>query len=131
VGEFIQGLDHVTVTTPEELESEVVAWYRECLRLPTVDRPDGATGSWFKAGSQEVHVSVDPHNPPKTAHFGLTVDDLPVAIDRLRSFGCHIEQAKSIPGRQRFFTRDPAGNRVEILAYDELPAQVAYEEGPE
>jgi predicted enzyme related to lactoylglutathione lyase len=61
---------------------------------------------------------LDEHNPPKTAHFCLVVDDFQSAVDRLRESGCHVEQAMPIPGRHRFYTRDPAGNRIEIMSYD-------------
>jgi catechol 2,3-dioxygenase-like lactoylglutathione lyase family enzyme len=131
VTEFsILGVDHVTVTAPEELESEVVTWYRECLGLEPVEKPEGSrsSGAWFRAGSQEVHISVDPHNPPRSAHFGLRVDDFDAVIDRLRNARCHIEQARPIPGRHRCFTRDPAGNSIEIVNIQEESASVNYEE---
>jgi catechol 2,3-dioxygenase-like lactoylglutathione lyase family enzyme len=47
------------------------------------------------------------------------VDDLDAAIGRLRAAGCHIEQAGEIPGRHRCYTRDPAGNRIEVVRFDE------------
>lgn len=124
------GLDHVNVTTPQELEREVVDWYAEVLALPVVAKPEGTRplGAWFRAGNQEIHVSVDPHNPPKTAHFALAVDELEPVVERLRAAGCHIEQATVIPGRHRCYTRDPAGNRIEIVCFDEQPAVVSYEE---
>ena len=121
-GDFnVLGIDHVTVTAPQELESEVVGWYEQCLGLRQVDKPDGtrAQGAWFQIGAQQLHVSVDEHNPNKTAHVGLVVDDFRLVIERLRAAKCHIEQATEIPGRHRFFTRDPAGNQLEILSYDE------------
>jgi catechol 2,3-dioxygenase-like lactoylglutathione lyase family enzyme len=125
----VTGLDHVTVTTPEELEDEVVTWYRDCLGLTQIEklgqRPGGA---WFEAGGQEIHVTRDPHNPSKTAHFGLRVDDFDAVVARLRSEKCHIEQAHPIPGRTRCFTRDPAGNSVEIVSHDEETGRVTYEE---
>ncbi|MGI8775136.1 MAG: VOC family protein [Actinomycetota bacterium] len=114
-------LEHVNVTTPEDLEAQVVSWYESCLGLTPFDKPDGtsSTGAWFKVGDQEVHVTRDEHNPPKVAHFCLITDDLDDVIERLRSADCHIEQAAEIPGRRRFFTRDPAGNRVEIASLEE------------
>lgn len=113
-------LDHVNVTAPEELEAEVVAWYRDVLGLEELDKPPGTRprGAWFRAGDREVHVSIDPHNPPQQAHFGLAVDDFERAVEHLRAAGCHIEQAVPLPGRQRFYTRDPAGNRLEIIGFD-------------
>lgn len=115
----VAALDHVTVTSPEELESEVVAWYRDVLGLESVPKPPGAgeRGAWLKAGDQQVHISVHPHNPPEKAHYCLVVEDFGAAIDALRAAGCHIEQASSISGRRRLFTRDPAGNRIEVMAW--------------
>ena len=116
----VEAIDHVNITAPEELVEEVAVWYVVCLQLERIDKPEGtpSEGAWFRAGAQEVHVSVDPHNPPHSAHFGLVVSDIAPVVDKLRSAGCHIEQARLIPGRHSFFTRDPAGNRIEIVAFD-------------
>jgi muramoyltetrapeptide carboxypeptidase len=116
----VTGLDHVTITTPVELEGETVAYYRDILFLEQVEKPSGAGtgGAWFRAGGQEVHVTVDPQNPLESPHFCLHVDDFEGVVTQLRSRGFHIEQASAIPGRRRFFTRDPAGNRIEIASYD-------------
>jgi catechol 2,3-dioxygenase-like lactoylglutathione lyase family enzyme len=113
------GLEHVTITAPEELEAEVIAWYRDVLGLEPVDKPPeaGLGGAWLQVGEQQVHISIDPRNPPEEAHFCLVVDDFGGAVDALRKAGCHIEQASPIPGRRRFFTRDPAGNRIEVAAW--------------
>lgn len=110
-------LDHVTITTPEELEEEVLAWYTDVLGLKRIDRAEGGGGS-FQVGDQEVHLLIDPHNPPMSAHFCLEVSDLDEFVAMLRSNNCHIEQARPVPGRKRCFTRDPAGNSIEITALD-------------
>lgn len=120
----VTALDHVNITTPEELEDDMVTWYSDVLGLDSVAKPEGTTrgrGGWFVVGDAEVHVSVDPQNPSKTSHFALVVDDFDGALDRLRDAGCHTEQATPIPGRRRCFVRDPAGNLLEILAYDTAP----------
>jgi catechol 2,3-dioxygenase-like lactoylglutathione lyase family enzyme len=117
----VRTLDHVNVTAPEALESEVVSWYREVLGLEQLDKPSGTRrerGGWFKAGDRELHISIDPPGPSPQAHFALTVDDYAAALEHLRAAGCHIEPAGPIPGRQRFFIRDPAGNRLEIIGFD-------------
>jgi catechol 2,3-dioxygenase-like lactoylglutathione lyase family enzyme len=120
----VLGLDHVQITTPREFEHDVVAWYRDVLGLTEVTKPEGTRsgGAWFQVGWAELHVSIDQHNPPKAAHFGLVVDEFEAVIERLRKEGCHLEQAMAIPGRERFYTRDPAGNRVEIGHLDEARA---------
>jgi catechol 2,3-dioxygenase-like lactoylglutathione lyase family enzyme len=129
----VLALDHVNVTFPEELEDEVISWYEDCLGLERVTKPQGtrAAGAWFRAGNQEIHLSLDEHNPPKTAHMGLVVDDFDAAVSKLRATGCHIEQASTIPGRRRCYTRDPAGNRLEIASPGESEAAIEYEENAE
>ena len=121
----VKRLDHVHITAPEELEDEVVSWYIGTLGLQRIDKPVGTQprGAWFRVGDQEIHIGRDEHNPPHTSHFGVVVDDLEAVVSHLRSVGCHIEQASRIPGRKRFYTRDPAGNRIEFLSFEE-------EEGP-
>jgi catechol 2,3-dioxygenase-like lactoylglutathione lyase family enzyme len=117
----VSGINHVHITAPEELEAQVVEWYENVLGLERSEKTEIAGwrgGTWFTAGNQELHVSVDAHNPPKDAHFGLVVDDLNAVIETLRSHNCHIEQAAAIPGRHRCYTRDPAGNRIELLSFD-------------
>ena len=111
-------LEHVSITTPHDLEEQVVGWYRDSLGLEPMEKPSGTRelGAWFQIGDQQVHVTVDEHNPPKVAHFGLIVDDFEEVVAALRASGSHIEQARDIPGRRRFYTRDPAGNRIEIIA---------------
>ena len=112
----VLGIEHVTVTTPEELVDEVQRWYEDTLGLTVLANPDGSRGGRFQVGSQELHLLIDPHNPPKNAHFSLQVEDFEESVASLRAHGCHIEQAYEIPGRKRCFTRDPAGNSIEIVA---------------
>ena len=126
----VLALDHVNITAPEELEQEVVGWYENCLGLERLPKPEGTrpSGAWFKLGDQELHISIDQHNPPQNAHLGILVDDFETVVQGLRGAGCHIEQAATIPGRRRCYTRDPAGNRIELAAIEEPAANVVTEE---
>ena len=117
----VRGIDHVDITAPEELEAEVLAWYESVLGLERVAKPEDKSprGGWFLVGDLQLHVTRAEHNPHPRAHFGIEVDDHEAVVQRLRETGCHIEQARPVEGRHRFYTRDPAGNRIEILSYDE------------
>jgi catechol 2,3-dioxygenase-like lactoylglutathione lyase family enzyme len=117
----VSRLDHVTVTTPEDLEQVVLEWYGRVLGLQRLPKPNGtsAAGGWFRLGDRELHVATEPHAARTDAHFAIVVDDLDAATGHLRQQGCAIEPAGKIPGRERCYTRDPAGNRIEIMSYDE------------
>lgn len=120
MNEVVRGLHHAAITAPPDLEDEVVQWYGTVFGLEPLEKPEGTRdgGAWFSLGRGELHVTIDDHNPPPVAHLAIEVGDLDEVIERLRAAACHIEQAAAIPGRRRLYTRDPAGNRLEILALD-------------
>jgi catechol 2,3-dioxygenase-like lactoylglutathione lyase family enzyme len=120
----VQTIDHVTVIAPSELEQAMLDWYSQTLGLERLSKPVGTSGSggWFRAGATEIHVAIEHQVAQRAGHFGVVVDDFEKALDSLRRAGSHIEEARPIPGRRRCYTRDPAGNRVEILCYYEGPS---------
>lgn len=89
-------------------------FYGEALGLPAVERdPSERRGAWFSLGAGQLHVTEDATpQPPSRRHFAIEVDDLAEARRRVVAAGRPIEQEE--PGR--FWTRDPAGNRIEIVA---------------
>jgi catechol 2,3-dioxygenase-like lactoylglutathione lyase family enzyme len=116
----VQTLDHVTVSVPRHLEANVLDWYSVTLGLERLPKPEGTrtSGGWFQAGTSQVHVAVEPQVSERPGHFGVVVDDFQGAVDRLRRAGSEIEDARTIPGRLRCYTRDPAGNTIEIVCYE-------------
>ena len=82
--------------------------------------PLGATGPDDEV--LEVHVGVeDPLTPATRAHPALLVQDgtaLDALADRLRAGGWRVVPDALLPGYRRFYTADPAGNRIEVLAPD-------------
>ena len=122
-GVGIDGLDHVQVAAPPGCEREARSFYGELLGLPERPKPDdlqGGGGVWFSAGEQELHVGVaEDFAPARKAHPGLRVDSdaaLDVLAGALTTAGAAVEWDDRIPGQRRFFTTDPWGNRVELLA---------------
>ncbi len=89
-------------------------FYGETLRLEPILRGDAeGRGAWFRVGGAEIHLSEDPAPQPLSKrHLALEVDDLPAARAAVLAAGASIE--KEEPGR-RFWTRDPSGNRLEII----------------
>ena len=113
-------LHHVNVVVPVGATGNVVSFYAETLGLRQVAKPTegvALSGAWFDiddTGSQ-VHISEREGERHPQTHFGLVVDDFDDLLARLRDRGAPWEDQPPIFGGRRGFTRDPEGNRVEIL----------------
>lgn len=77
----------------------------------------GRRGAWLRfPDGRELHLSLGPAPVGGRAHVAIRVSDLTALQQRFESLGAPIEQEREIPGVCRFFTRDPDGNRLEIVA---------------
>src|SRR3954453_4610768 len=112
-------IHHVNVVVPPGRTGDVVPFYADVLGLSQVAKlTEGVaqSGAWFDIDdSSQVHVSERDGDVHPQSHFGLVVDDFDAVIERLRDAGAPWEDQADIFGGRRGFTRDPAGNRVEIL----------------
>jgi catechol 2,3-dioxygenase-like lactoylglutathione lyase family enzyme len=118
---MITGLDHVQVAAPPGCEAEARGFYGSLLGLPELEKPAalaGRGGAWFECGAQQLHVGVQTDfTPASKAHPALAVDSaasLDALAERLASAGAAVRWDDAIPGR--FYTEDPWGNRLELLA---------------
>jgi catechol 2,3-dioxygenase-like lactoylglutathione lyase family enzyme len=100
-------LDHVQLAAPAGSEPALREFYVDLLGLEEREKPE------------ELHVGIDepaPVNLPSRRHVALRVNDLEAMRARLTGAGCAIEDDRApIEGCRRFYVRDPAGNRVELL----------------
>ncbi len=98
-------------------EDDARAFYGGLLGLAEVEKPEPMRtqgGVWFAEG---IHVSGEAgFSAPRRAHPALQVDDIEVLAERLAAAGCAVEWDERRPGVRRFYTRDPFGNRLELLA---------------
>ena len=112
-------LHHVNVVVPPGATERVVGFYAQTLGLTKVDKPKegvAASGAWFDIDDRtQVHVSEREGERHPQTHFGLVVDDFDATMKRLAQAGAPWEDQPQIFGGRRGFTRDPEGNRVEIL----------------
>ena len=115
-------LDHVQLAAPLGCEEQARAFYGGLLGLPEVEKPEpmrASGGAWFALGDRQLHVGVeDPFAPATKAHPGLSVDEaeLDALAARLEAAGAPVTWDDRLPGVRRFYTADPFGNRIELLA---------------
>ena len=93
------------------------------MGLEELEKPEplrSRGGVWFAlGGGHQLHVGVEePFAPAGTAHpaFRLAADELDELAKRLEAAGERVEWDDSLPGARRFYTADPWGNRIELLA---------------
>ena len=120
----ITAIDHIQITCQPSGEAATLAFYRNILGLQEIEKPDelkARGGAWFQLGAQQVHIGVDKEDPvgsqvkPSKRHICFLVDDLTTAQLELEHAGIEItREPVDAFGLERFFVRDPAGNRVEI-----------------
>lgn len=99
---------------------EAARFYGEVVGLEQIDRPEtlGGVGAWFRAGAQELHVSEhEGFVPTVKAHpaFELPDAELDALARRLDRAGAEVQWDGRLPGARRFYSFDPAGNRLEFL----------------
>jgi catechol 2,3-dioxygenase-like lactoylglutathione lyase family enzyme len=111
-------LDHVSVVITDVERSR--RFYGGVLGLREIARPRtfDFVVVWYDVGGQHVHLLLrdrpDPHGP---RHFALRVAEAAAARRRMAEQAVPVEEATPIPGADRFFVRDPDGNRVEIIQW--------------
>ena len=118
-------LDHVQLAAPPGCEDEARRFFRDLLGLQEVQKPEqlrSRGGAWFAlGGGGQLHVGVeDPFAPARKAHpaFRLPAQELDELAQRLAAAGARVEWDDALPGARRFYTADPWGNRLELLAVE-------------
>jgi len=76
-------------------------------------------GVWFRLGEGELHLGIEePFRPARKAHPAFEVADLEGLRQRLEKAGAPVRTDELLPGRRRFYTDDPFGNRLEFIQAD-------------
>jgi catechol 2,3-dioxygenase-like lactoylglutathione lyase family enzyme len=118
----VVGLDHVQVAAPVGSEPAAREFYGRLLGLPELEKPEALRergGAWFACGAQQLHVGVtEGFSPASKAHPALRVGpgDLDLVAERLAAAGSPVQWDDAIPNVRRFYTADPWGNRIELIA---------------
>ncbi|MGA9858664.1 MAG: hypothetical protein WBQ18_12430 [Solirubrobacteraceae bacterium] len=116
-------LDHVQIAAPPGCETQARRFYGELLGLTELAKPPALRargGVWFALGAgAQLHIGVDQDfSPARKAHPGLRVErhQLRELADTLGRAGAPVTWDEELPGYERFYTADPWGNRLELLA---------------
>lgn len=112
----VAGLDHVQVAAPRGCEAEARRFYGSLLGLVEIKKPEslrGRGGVWFRCGEQQLHIGVEEDfAPARKAHPAMRVaaGELDALAERLSVWD------EALASVRRFYSQDPWGNRIELLA---------------
>ena len=115
-------LDHVQVACPPGGEDRARTFYGDLLGLTEVPKPpalSGRGGVWFALDAGQLHIGVqDDFCPATKAHAALAVDgpQLDALAACLHAANAPVRWDEALDGVRRFYTSDPFGNRLELLA---------------
>jgi catechol 2,3-dioxygenase-like lactoylglutathione lyase family enzyme len=117
---MIRCLNHVQITIPAGREDDARAFYCGVLGLREVEKPDslkGRGGFWLELGDLQIHVGTEDGFDRRAtkAHLAYEVDSADPWRARIAAAGLVVEESVPIPGCDRFETRDPFGNRLELI----------------
>ncbi|MFD3695621.1 VOC family protein [Streptomyces sp. NPDC058646] len=119
---MLTALDHVQLAAPPGAEDRLRAYYTRVLGMTEISKPPvlaARGGCWFAAGGVQLHLGVEEDfRPARKAHPGLRVTGIEEYARRLEERGAEVVWDDNLPGRRRFYSEDPVGNRLEFLEPD-------------
>lgn len=119
----LKGVHHILITYPPEAGNATLNFYSQVLGLEKIPRPEASrnvAGAWYALGQIQIHLGEEqnPNNQASRRHICFQVDDLSAFEEHLKAYGVEILPDHSpVPQYRRFFLRDPAGNRLEIIEF--------------
>jgi catechol 2,3-dioxygenase-like lactoylglutathione lyase family enzyme len=116
----VVAIDHVQLAMPPGSEDAARRFYVGVLGFVEVPKPEGMRargGAWFRSGAVAIHLGAEPDmRPSAKVHPALVVTELDAWVRALADGGCEWTEARDgEPGARRGHTRDPFGNRIELI----------------
>ena len=116
-------IQHVSIPRPPGSQEQARTFYGELLGLEEIVPPQSLHELelvWFRLGDTELHLfAEEPSGQDHSGrHFCIAVDDILTLRARLEERGVPVVGTIPIPGRPRFFVRDPFGNMVELCTIE-------------
>ncbi|MET8247078.1 VOC family protein [Streptomyces sp. NPDC005202] len=116
---MLTAVDHVQLAAPPGSQDALRAYYVDVLGMTELPKPPELAargGCWFQAGAVQLHLGIEEDfRPARKAHPGLRVTDIEAYAARLAARGAAVAWDDNLPGRRRFYSEDPVGNRLEFL----------------
>jgi catechol 2,3-dioxygenase-like lactoylglutathione lyase family enzyme len=113
-------MDHVQVNVTDLDRAR--RFYGGVLELQEVARPESFdfAGAWYRIGEVDLHLVVRAPEPESEDHVCLWVADVRQTAEVLEARGQTVawQRKYKIRGVDRFFVRDPDGNRIEVQGPD-------------
>ena len=119
----LSGLHHVSILVSDVERAK--KFYRDVMGLREIGIPSTFPGAglrvhWFELGDEQIHLLPSP-TPDMVSqrHFAVHVEDAQAARAYFVGKGVAVSETVPIPGADRFFIRDPDGNRIELIQWKE------------
>lgn len=112
-------LDHIQLAMPKGGEDAARSYFIDILDMEEETKPYPLSergGCWFRHGSVRLHIGAQSDfSPQKKAHPAFLTHDLKELETKLKERGHTIVWDDSLPNRERFYSTDPFGNRLEFM----------------
>ena len=111
-------IDHCSVIVTDVAAAR--RFYGEQLGLREIPAPKefDFVAVWYDLGGTYLHLLQKPaRDTVSPRHFCLHVADIAAARDHVTAQGLALDETVKIAAADRFFVRDPDGNRIEILQW--------------
>ncbi len=119
---MIKKLHHVDIIIAEGKEDLARSFYCDFLGLKEIEKPKGLKengGLWLELDNAQIHLSIEREKgvaPNHTkAHLSYEIDSIAHWSEKIVAAGYEFKKCSPIPGFQRINTRDPFGNRIEMM----------------
>ncbi len=115
-------IQHVSIPRPPGSDEKTRAFYGDLLGLEEVPVPKSIQYLdliWYKLGDLELHLfAEEPLDDSSSRHFCIEVENQAEVRAKLVEAGYNPSDTDPIPGRPRFFCRDPFNNRIEFATIE-------------
>lgn len=120
---WLTAIDHIQVTSSPELENAMLFFYSQILGLTEITKPEALQtngGAWYMLADIQIHVGIEKqaNNEVSRRHICFRVHNLQAFAKHLQVHGVEISSDRiTAQHSDRFFIRDPGGNRIEIAEF--------------